>query len=112
MTKALLIIDVQVGLFEPKPSPYKSDEVISNINKLTDKARAANTPVIWIQHETPNHEILKFQSSGWQLPSNLNQAESDFYVRKTTPDSFLKTNLLQSKPFLNWLSAVMQVSFV
>lgn len=95
MTKALIIIDVQVGLFEPKPSPYKSDEVISNINKLTNKARASNASVIWIQHETPNHEILKFQTSGWQLPNNLDQAESDFYVRKTTPDSFLNTDLLQ-----------------
>lgn len=88
MTKALLIIDVQVGLFEPTPSPYKSDEVISNINKLTDKARPSKTPIIWIQHETPSHEILKFQSSGWKLPNNLNRAESYFYVRKTTPDSF------------------------
>jgi nicotinamidase-related amidase len=95
MTKALLIIDVQVGLFEPEPSPYKSDEIISNINKLTDKARASNAPIIWIQHETPNNEILSFQSSGWQLPNNLNQDQSDFYVRKTTPDSFLKTDLLQ-----------------
>ncbi|MFM1678642.1 cysteine hydrolase family protein [Aeromonas salmonicida] len=95
MTKALLIIDVQVGLFEATPSPYKSDEVISNINKLTDKARPSKTPIIWIQHETPSHEILKFQSSGWKLPNNLNRAESDFYVRKTTPDSFFKTDLLQ-----------------
>lgn len=95
MTKALLIIDVQVGLFEPKPTPYKSDEVISHINKLAVKARASNMPIIWIQHETPNHDILKFQSSGWQLPTNMNQAESDFYVRKTTPDSFLKTDLLK-----------------
>jgi nicotinamidase-related amidase len=95
MTKALLIIDVQVGLFEPEPSPYQSDEIISNINKLTDKARASNAPIIWIQHETPNNEILSFQSSGWQLPNSLNQDQSDFYVRKTTPDSFLKTDLLE-----------------
>lgn len=95
MTKALLIIDVQVGLFEPEPSPYQSDEIISNINKLTDKARASNAPIIWIQHETPNNEILSFQSSGWQLPNSLNQDQSDFYVRKTTPDSLLKTDLLQ-----------------
>ena len=95
MPKALKIIDVLVGLFEPTPSPSKSDEVISNFNKLTNKARASNAFVIWIQHETPNHEILKFQTSGWQLPNNLDQAESDFYVRKTTPDSFLNTDLFQ-----------------
>jgi nicotinamidase-related amidase len=29
------------------------------------------------------------------LPNSLNQDQSDFYVRKTTPDSFLKTDLLQ-----------------
>jgi nicotinamidase-related amidase len=54
-----------------------------------------NAPIIWIQHETPNQEILRFQSPGWQLPDSLNQDQSDFYVRKTTPDSFLKTDLLQ-----------------
>lgn len=96
MSKALLIIDVQTGLFKPTPLPHKADEIIANINTLTDKARASKTPVIWIQHETPNHEILKFQSLGWQLLEDLIQVESDIYVRKTTPDSFLHTELQKS----------------
>lgn len=51
MTKALVIIDVQKGMWEnPDYPPYDSDGVLSRIGDLIAKARAANAPVMYVQH--------------------------------------------------------------
>ena len=42
---ALLIIDMQQGLFRGPTSPYTSDAVLLNIRLLIEKARQAQVPV-------------------------------------------------------------------
>lgn len=91
MQQALLIIDVQQGLFSPSPQPYRANEVVTNINRLVIKARAQNTPIIFIQHEDPTDLI--YPSDNWQLYTDLNSSSSDHFIRKTTPDSFHNTEL-------------------
>lgn len=92
MKKSLLIIDVQSALFDSNPEPYEAQEVVARINKLSTWARHNEFPVIFIQHEHPNSPVA-FGSTGWQLQNDLTQAETDLVVRKTTPNSFLRTNL-------------------
>ncbi|WP_299022910.1 cysteine hydrolase family protein, partial [uncultured Photobacterium sp.] len=87
-----VVIDVQRVLFEGDSQPFAADEVVHNINQLTDKARNSNVPVVFVQHEQPGTEI-EFGSEGWQLQSDLNVLKTDTFIRKTTPDSFLRTNL-------------------
>ena len=92
MKYAVLIIDVQRGLFDNSPRPYLADDVITNINRINEKARASNVPVLFIQHEQVS-SILEYQTEGWQLQSDLVVSEHDIVIRKTTPDSFHNTNL-------------------
>lgn len=92
MKTALLIIDVQQGLFDEIPGPAEADAVIARINALSAGARAADVPVILVQHEVHGTE-LEHGSPGWQLDSRLQAASSDCRIRKTTPDSFLRTGL-------------------
>lgn len=92
MTTAVLVIDVQSVLFDPLPQPYQADTVISNINTVTSWARDNDYPVIFIQHEQAD-SMIEYESEGWQLQSGLAVASCDAVVRKTTPDSFLHTNL-------------------
>ena len=92
MNTALLIIDVQQGLCEDPHQAYESEKVIARINRVSTKARAAGIPVIFIQHESqPGY--LEFGSRAWQLAQGLHTEPSDLRVRKTTPDSFLRTEL-------------------
>lgn len=42
---ALLIIDMQQGLFHGPVSPYSANQVLSNICLLIEKARQAQVPV-------------------------------------------------------------------
>lgn len=92
MKPAILIIDLQIGLFAELGKPFDFENIIKNINSLTKKARVNQIPVIFIQHET-NEETLKYNSIGWELVNELQVNLKDYFVRKTTPNSFLRTNL-------------------
>lgn len=94
MNSAVLVIDVQRGLFDEVPRPYAADETIDRINRLTARAREAGAPVLFIQHEQ-TAGLLAFDSDGWQLAAGLVAKEQDGRVRKTTPDSFLRTGLAE-----------------
>lgn len=89
MNLALVVIDVQRGLFEPPPP--EAESVIARINALAEKARAAAAPVIFVQHERAGD--LEAHSDAWALHPALQVVEGDHRIRKTTPDSFLRTGL-------------------
>ncbi|MFW5490303.1 MAG: cysteine hydrolase family protein [Desulfovibrio sp.] len=89
---AVLVIDVQQGLFDPAPRPFEADAVIERINEITMWALENSIPVIFIQHESPG-SILAYDTQGWQLQDELETSRENIIVRKTTPDSFLKTDL-------------------
>ncbi len=92
MTTALLVIDVQQGLCEGEYAAWQSAAVIARINEVADKARAAGALVVFIQHESTSG-YLEHGSHEWQLADGLHAASTDVRVRKTTPDSFHRTEL-------------------
>jgi nicotinamidase-related amidase len=92
MNAAVLVIDVQQGLCEGSEAAFDCDGTISRINQVTRKARKAGAPVIFIQHESKSG-YLEHGSNAWQLANGIEVETSDIRLRKTTPDSFLKTEL-------------------
>ena len=92
MTTAILVIDVQQGLCEGEGAAFDCDGTITRINRVTRKARAAGAPVIFIQHESGPGD-LEHGSAAWQLANALEVQPADIRLRKTTPDSFLGTEL-------------------
>ena len=95
MKTAVLVIDVQTTLFDPEPQPFEAGQVIANINIVTQWARTKSYPVIFVQHERAD-TIIEYKSGGWQLQQDLVTLDDDILIRKTTPDSFLHTDLQQS----------------
>jgi nicotinamidase-related amidase len=91
MKSAVLVTDVQTKVFDTEPRPFEADEVVKRINHVTALARSVGVPVFLIQHEVPGY--LDFNSAGWQLQKDLVVEKSDIRVRKTTGDSFLRTDL-------------------
>ncbi|KRK47736.1 isochorismatase family protein [Secundilactobacillus kimchicus] len=84
--RALMVIDMQNAV-----TPlYQAESVLALINQRIAAYRENNQPVVFVQHEEAG---MVYQSEGWQLVSGLDALPSDFYVRKTYPDAFLKTNL-------------------
>ncbi|MPT26149.1 MAG: cysteine hydrolase [Achromobacter sp.] len=92
MKSALIVIDVQRALFETTPEPAEAGAVLARIDELTERARAAGVPVIYVQHESPGSKLAHGEP-GWQIDTRLHPADGDIRVRKTTPDSFLRTDL-------------------
>jgi nicotinamidase-related amidase len=92
MKTAVLVIDMQCGLCEGEGKAYDCEGVIANINRVTQQARSAGAPVIFIQHESATG-YLEHGTAAWQLADGLELAQADLRIRKTTPDSFLRTTL-------------------
>jgi nicotinamidase-related amidase len=92
MNTAVLVIDVQQGLCEGAGAAFDCAGIISRINAVTEKARSAGAPVLFIQHES-QAGYLEHGSDAWQLANGLNAEAGDLRIRKTTPDSFLRTSL-------------------
>ena len=92
MKTAVLVIDVQQGLCVGEGKAFDCDGLITRINLVTSKARLAGAPVIFIQHES-TAGYLEHGSADWLLANGLVVSTSDIKIRKTTPDSFLRTDL-------------------
>jgi nicotinamidase-related amidase len=91
---AVLVIDVQVGLFCAKPPPLEAEAVIARINAVTAKARQAGAPVIFIQHDGgPSDPDVAPFTDGWKLHPDLQVRPGDLTLRKTTCDAFYGTTL-------------------
>ncbi len=92
MKTALLVIDMQRALCTGDDAAFDIERVTERINGLSARARAAGVPVVLVQHEE-GEGPLQFGSAGWQLADGLVTAASDLRVRKTTPNSFHRTEL-------------------
>jgi nicotinamidase-related amidase len=84
---ALLVIDVQNDVVA---HAHNRDGVIANINALVDRARAADVPVIWVQH---SDEDLAEGSPGWEYVPELKRRDDEPLVAKCYGDSFEDTDL-------------------
>lgn len=91
---ALIIIDVQVGIIEGFHA-YRGREVLEQINKLLSKARASNTPIIYVQHDGEAGHPLEAGTQGWEIHSDIKPYEGDLIIRKRASDSFFETTLQQ-----------------
>lgn len=86
---ALLVIDVQNGVVAGSPN---RDEVVANVGRLVDRARAEHVPVVWVQH---SDEGLPEGSQDWQYVPELTRDESEPLVAKNWGDSFENTTLAE-----------------
>ena len=91
---AVLVIDVQTGLFCTEPAPFEAEAVVARINAVMAKARRAGSPVIFIQHDgEPGGENVVPFTEGWKLHPKLDVHPGDLVIRKTTCDAFYGTSL-------------------
>ncbi|WP_342611216.1 isochorismatase family protein [Burkholderia ambifaria] len=51
--RALLVIDMQVGLFHGPDRPHDGERVLANINRLIRRAHEAGAPVFAVRHTGP-----------------------------------------------------------
>jgi nicotinamidase-related amidase len=84
---ALLVIDVQNG---NTAGAWNRDAVIANVKAAIGKARAANVPVVWVQH---SDEHLPEGSHEWEYVPELVRDDAEPLVAKHYADAFDDTGL-------------------
>jgi nicotinamidase-related amidase len=90
-TTALLVIDVQQGLFQQSRPVHQAEQLLSNLETLIQGAQQAQVPVIFIQHS--NQKQLVKDTPAWQLHPRLGPLANEFLIHKQHGNAFEKTNL-------------------
>ena len=88
---ALLVIDVQQGLFRKSTPIFRAELLLDTITTLVERAHAAGVLVVYIQHASA--KVLPFGSADWQLHPRLHPGESDLVVHKQHGNAFEDTSL-------------------
>jgi nicotinamidase-related amidase len=99
---ALLIIDVQLGMFvSPLVPPVdQGDVLLDTLGTLIHRAREAGVPVVYIQHCGGSGHPLEQGTPQCQVHPAIQPREGEPVVRKRYCDSFRETELhelLQSR---------------
>jgi nicotinamidase-related amidase len=86
---ALLIVDVQNEVMK---GAWREAEVLAAIADLAARARAAGTPVIYLQHEEPGSPMAH-GASGWEIHPAVAPADGEAVIGKRASDGFYRTTL-------------------
>jgi len=98
---ALLVIDVQRGILDipglarKKEIDHAMDETVSRIRSLIDRARRAQVPVIFVQHDGGPGHRLEPDTPGWPLRPEILPRAGELVIRKRACDVFFETPLQQ-----------------
>ncbi|WP_242361784.1 cysteine hydrolase family protein [Anaeromyxobacter sp. SG17] len=90
---ALVVIDVQKGIFAGKQTSPRWPEILERIGALAARAAAAGLPVIYVQHDGGPGHRLEVGGEGWQLDPVLARTPPSAVCRKTACDAFFETPL-------------------
>ena len=88
---ALLVIDVQQGLFRKSTPIYRAEPLLDTIATLVERAHAGSVLVVYIQHASDG--VLPFGLADWQFHPRLHPDESDLIVLKQHGNAFEETSL-------------------
>ncbi|HPJ02809.1 MAG TPA: isochorismatase family protein [Candidatus Limiplasma sp.] len=93
MKQALLVIDMQHGVFMLKRQVFRKNTLLENVMKTIRLAKEKQIPVIFSLHQ--NDTFLREGSAGFQLEYPLQAAQEDSVIIKTNPDVFRDTEPLE-----------------
>jgi nicotinamidase-related amidase len=95
MRTALIVIDVQKGMFAFPEQPHDGDAMLRRIARLVAAARAAAAPVIFVQHDGGTGHPLEKPNENWQLHPGTGYLLGDIVIEKRHCDAFQDTDLQQ-----------------
>ncbi|KJK19183.1 isochorismatase [Pseudomonas sp. 2(2015)] len=92
--RALLVLDMQVGLFHGPEQPWQGEQVLNRINSLIGAAHNTQAPVFAVRHTGPEGSPIAAGSPAWQLlPALAIDPARDTVFDKTRPSAFFATSL-------------------
>lgn len=95
MNAALLVIDLQTGMFDGKLEPviHKADDLVADVRATLGWARERGYPVAFIRHDGPAGDPLAPDEPGWPVWPALGQREDEPTFAKSVGDAFSNPQL-------------------
>ena len=82
MKKALIVIDVQAGMYTAKMPVHNGEKFLQTLQELIGKCRSNDIPVIYVQHNGPKDHPLEKGTDGWKVHEAIAPLEGDCVVEK------------------------------
>jgi nicotinamidase-related amidase len=93
MPTALVIIDMQQGMFSDAIAPARGEEVLQRCAELLGRARAAEVPVFHVQHDGGAGDILGKGSPGFPHHPAVAPKAGEPVIEKRNISAFQDTDL-------------------
>jgi nicotinamidase-related amidase len=93
MASALMVVDVQQGMFALAQPLHRGEEVVRRIAGLLERARAEGVPVVHIQHDGGPGHVLAKGSPGWPHHPMVAPCADEMVVEKRHSSAFHDTDL-------------------
>lgn len=93
MPTALIVIDMQQGMFMPPFEPHDGDAVVARIASLLDHARAQRLPVVHVRHDGGEGDILAEGTPGWFHHPAVAPRGNEPVIDKRHSSAFHETDL-------------------
>lgn len=90
---ALLLIDLQVNMFDPAGPVKGTDALLARVSALLVQARATRVPIIFVRNCGAAGDPDVRGTAGWELHPALQPREGEMIFDKTSNDTFASTNL-------------------
>jgi nicotinamidase-related amidase len=90
---ALVIIDTQVRYVGDENPIHNQDRFIATIQSLIERARAAGTPVVYVQHFRMSEEPGQAGLAGIEIHPAIAPRDGELVVPKRASDSFYQSEL-------------------
>lgn len=92
MTTALIMIDIQQGLFDEGPI-YRVEDMLKNAASLLERARKSGIPIVHVQHDGGKGDSLEQGKPGFETHPAVAPRPGEHRVVKTHCSSFVNTGL-------------------
>ena len=93
MNTALIVIDLQRGMFTAGPAPHEGEAVLSRVAGLIERARAERVPVLHVRHDGGAGDPLQRGTPGWEIHPAVAPRSGEPVVDKTRCSAFWDTQL-------------------
>ena len=116
LNTALIIIDIQVGMFGPAQVPgiHKSELLLKNTGVLLAAARKAGITIVYIQHCARPGQVVIQGTEAWAIHPNIAPQDKEIVVLKKESSAFEGTELyeiLQKEKINNIITCGLQSEY-
>ncbi|WP_119300330.1 cysteine hydrolase family protein [Dongia deserti] len=91
---ALLLIDIQQGMFGPDEICHEPERLLANASALLERARATRVPVFHVQHCEEGGPLAP-STAAWQIHPQVAPRDGEPVIQKWACSSFYNTDLDQ-----------------